>query len=235
MTTSSTFHRSFASGPVLDGAAVLWTGRTEGDLAVPPGCAQDAALDRLAGLAGRPVSWLHQVHGAGVVVVAPDRGGCGRGEDGDALVTAGAEALAVMTADCAPVALISPEGVIAAVHAGWRGLVAGVIQSTVATMRSLGAVHVEAALGPCIHAECYEFGDPQLAEVAARFGPQVRSGTATGRPALDLPMAVRAALDEAGAALVHDDGRCTACSADRFFSHRARKEHQRQAMVVWKP
>ena len=234
MTTSSTFHRSSASGPVLDGAAVLWTGRTEGDLAVVPDHGGEAARRRLAALAGRPVAWLHQVHGADVVVVTPDDPSSGRGEDGDALVTAGAEALAVMTADCAPVALSSPEGVIAAVHAGWRGLAAGVIQAAAATMRSLGAVRVQAALGPCIHAECYEFQEPQLDEIVNSLGPDVRGETRSGRPALDLPMAVRAAVDEAGATLVHDYGVCTACAADSFFSHRSRGERERQAMVLWK-
>lgn len=236
MTTSSTFHRSSASGPVLDGAAVLWTGRTEGDLAVVPGHGGEAALDRLAGLAGRPVAWVHQVHGAGVTLVSPGQHpGRGRGENGDALVTRGAEALAVMTADCAPVAMSSPEGIIAAVHAGWRGLMAGVIQAAAATMRALGALRVEAALGPCIHAECYEFQNPELDEVVNRFGADVRAETRTGRPALNLPVAVRAALQEADAALVHDVDVCTACAADRFFSHRARGERQRQAMVLWKP
>lgn len=236
MTTSSTFHRSSASGAVLDGAAVWWTGRTEGDLAVVPGHEGEAAVDRLAGLAGgRPLAWLRQVHGAGVVVVSSEPPARGLAGDGDALVTAGSGALAVMTADCAPVALSSAEGVIAAVHAGWRGLVAGVIEAAAAAMRSLGAVRVQAALGPCIHAECYEFQNRQLDQVVHRFGADVRAETRTGLPALDLPAAVRAALDEAGATLVHEVDVCTACAADRFFSHRARGERQRQAMVLWKP
>lgn len=235
MTTTSTSRRSFASGTVLDGGAVLWTGRSEGDLAVPPGDAGEAALARLAGLTSRPVAWLHQVHGAGVVVVTSEEGGPGRGEDGDAMVTSGTRALAVMTADCAPVALASPEGVVAAVHAGWRGLLAGVVQGAVAAMRSLGAVRVQAALGPCIHAECYDFDGPPLDQIADRLGSQVRSESRSGRPALDLPVGVRAALHEAGAVLVHDEDTCTACADDRYFSFRAREERQRQAMVVWKP
>ena len=149
-------------------------------------------------------------------------------------MTSGTTALAVMTADCAPLALTSSEGVIAAVHAGWRGLVAGVVQAAVAVMREQGAGQVEAALGPCIHAECYEFAEAELDQVAARLGAGVRAELPDGRSALDLPAAVRAALEEAGATLAHDVDECTACLGDRYFSHRARNETERQAMVVWK-
>jgi len=218
-------------GPVvLLGAQVRFTGRDDGDLR--PGLASTASS--LATVAGRPVSWLHQVHGRSVVVVSPAHPHLGRGEAGDALVTSGDAALAVMTADCAPVALTSAEGIVAAVHAGWRGLVAGVVQAAVEAMREQGAGEVRAALGPCIHAECYEFGRAELDQVAARLGGGVRAELADGRPALDLPAAVGAALKEAGATLVHDVDECTACLGDRYFSHRARGERQRQAMVVWK-
>jgi len=168
------------------------------------------------------------------VVVAEGRSGRGCGEDGDALVTTGAMALAVTTADCAPIALGSPEGVIGAVHAGWRGLAAGVVDAAVSAMRAMGASRVEAALGPCIHAECYEFGLADLDAVCHRLGSGVRATTSAGRPAFDLPAAVHAAVDQAHSTLVHDAEVCTACSAEQYFSHRARGERQRQAMVVWK-
>lgn len=168
-----------------------------------------------------------------VVVEAP---GQGRGQEGDALVTtAPGAALAIFTADCAPVALASPEGVVGAAHAGWSGVAAGVIERTVEAMRSLGATRVAAALGPCIHAECYEFGAQALDAVVAILGEPVRGTTAAGAPAFDLPAAVRVALGRAGAQLVHDEDVCTACAADRYFSHRARGEPERQAMVVWAP
>ncbi len=168
------------------------------------------------------------------------RPGEGRGEEADALVSdhPGA-ALAVLSADCAPVALASPEGVVGAAHAGWAGLTLGVLEATVEAMRSRGAERVEAALGPCIHPECYPFGPAELDRVAARLGDTVRGVDRTGAPALDLPAAVRAALARAGVHLVHDEGTCTACALDghgrpRYFSHRARGEPQRQAMVVWR-
>ena len=72
----------------------------------------------------------------------------------------------------------------------------------------------------------------QLDRVADRLGPGVRSRTSAGAPALDVPAAVRAALDAAGVPLAEDAGVCTACSADHW-SHRARGERERQALVAW--
>ncbi len=211
-----------------------WTGRPEGDLgpiATGDGPANGELERRRRALVDRPWSWVTQVHGAGVVVVRrPDQGG--RGE-ADALVSDHpGVCLAVFTADCAPIALASPEGIIGAVHAGWRGLMSGVVGSAVETMQTLGASRIEAALGPCIHAECYEFSPGDLEPVAARLGPEVRASTATGRPALDLPEAVRASLRAAGVDLVADEDVCTACSPVHF-SYRARGERQRMALVVW--
>jgi polyphenol oxidase len=179
-----------------------------------------------------PWTWLRQVHGDTVVTVTSP--GAGAGTKADASVTAGAGcALAVLTADCAPVALLSPEGVVAAVHAGWRGLQSGVLQRAVETARGLGATDLRAVLGPCIHAECYEFGPADLDAVAARLGDGVRAVTDEGKPALDVPTAVAAALKQAGVTQVDDVHVCTACGDD-YFSWRARGELARQAMVVWR-
>lgn len=221
----------------LSSARVAFTGRAEGDMGhggdpvrrVRP----DVAARRRA-VVDLPWTWLHQVHGAGVVRVT--RPGDHAGTKADAAVTAEAGcALAVLTADCAPVALASREGVIGVAHAGWRGVHAGVLEATVAHMRALGATTVHALVGPCIRPECYEFGGAELDEVAARLGAGVRATTTAGMPALDLPAAVRSALRRAGvnAADVDDVGTCTACSPDHF-SWRARKEQQRQAAVVWR-
>ena len=158
------------------------------------------------------------------------------GVDADAAVTAVPGAvLAVHTADCAPIALVSPEGVVGAVHAGWRGLAAGVIEAAVDAMRALGAETIEATLGPCIGPECYEFGADDLDAVAAELGDVVRGATADGRPALDLRAGVAAALGRAGVELAGGtvgDVACTACSGEHY-SHRARGETGRQAVLVW--
>ena len=179
-----------------------------------------------------PWTWLRQVHGDTVVTVAGP--GAGAGTKADAAVTREpGSALAVLTADCAPIALLSPEGVLAVVHAGWRGLLAGVVERAVQTARSLGATELRALLGPCIHAECYQFGPGDLDAVAGRFGGSVRSVTADGQAALDIPAAVRTALRGTGVDTVDDVDVCTACSDDHF-SWRARGEVARQALVVWR-
>jgi YfiH family protein len=213
-------------------AEVRFTGRADGDMADPSGCDPVVAARRRA-VISRPWTWLRQVHGAGVVRVA--RPGECAGQAADAAVSAvPGVALAILTADCGPVALFSPNGVIGAAHAGWRGLRAGVIEAAVAGMRDLGAGSVSAALGPCIHPECYQFGEPELNELVGYFGPEVRARDRDGAAAFDLPAAVRIALARAGAELVWDAGICTACSGGGW-SWRARREPQRQAMVVWLP
>ncbi|MCU1353583.1 MAG: hypothetical protein JWM05_2792, partial [Acidimicrobiales bacterium] len=152
--------------------------------------------------------------------------------EADAAVTAApGVALAVHTADCGPVALVA-DGVIGVVHAGWRGLAAGVVDAAVAAMRELGAGEVRAELGPCIRARCYEFGASDLETVVAACGEHVRSETAWGTPGLDLAAGIEHALAAAGVAPVADVGVCTACSP-RHWSHRARGDRGRQAVVAW--
>lgn len=227
----------------------MWTTVERGDLR-PAGESRGSAegLVSLAldiartgpGTGPRELAWLTQVHGRTVLAVSPtDPAGDREAPEarhvgtGDALAaTDPSVALAVLTADCAPVALGSPEGVFAAVHVGWRGLLAGVVEAAVGRMRELGAGEVAAAVGPCVHAGCYEFADAELDRVSAAYGEGVRARTASGRPALDLPVAVGAALDAAGAGRVPGVDTCTACGGG-YFSHRARRERGRQAMVVW--
>jgi len=193
----------------------------------------------------REVRWVDQVHGSTVVIAAtgpgarrspaePHRRLVSRGAgSGDALVSsAPAVAVAVLTADCAAIALGSPEGVFAAVHAGWRGLVGGVVEAAVGAMRGLGATVVVGALGPCIHPGCYEFSEDDLATVAGVYGERVRGRTGGGRPALDVPATVSAALAAGGAAEAPGIDACTACTGG-YFSHRARAERGRQALIVW--
>jgi YfiH family protein len=175
---------------------------------------------------------LHQVHGAEVVIVG--RPGEHAGAEADAAVTRCPGAvLVVRTADCAPVALESA-AVVGIAHAGWRGLVGGVVERTVDAMRAEGADALTARIGPCIAPPAYEFGAEDLDVVAARCGDGVRASTAAGGSALDLVAGVRAALEGCGVVLT-DAGRppCTATLADTYFSHRARREAGRQASFVW--
>ncbi len=183
---------------------------------------------------------LRQVHGAEIRVVRHPGTGtpgdddpAGRFPEGDGLVSdSPSVGLVVLTADCASIALGSDEGVFAAVHAGWRGLLGGVVEAAANAMRGLGATTVRGAMGPTIHAECYPFSAVDLDSVASRYGDGVRSVTATGQAALDLPATVAAAFHRADVVGVAGLDVCTSCD-DRYFSHRGRAEVERQALVVW--
>ncbi len=172
--------------------------------------------------------WLRQVHGREVVTVeaAPDVP-----PEADAAVTGRAGlALVVLTADCAPVALVAPDA-IGVVHAGWPGLEQGVIGAAVEALRALSPGPVRAVLGPCVHPGRYEFGADLLARLVAELGPEVAGRTDAGTPALDIPTAVRISLARAGVDDLDDVGVCTATSPDHF-SHRRDGVTGRQAVVV---
>lgn len=180
------------------------------------------------------------MHGSQVEVVTPDDepgtvDGV-RGRDGDGLVTtATGVVLAVQSADCVPVALWSDEGgVIAVAHAGWRGLEAGIVEATAATMRRLGAGAVHAVIGPHLGVGHNEFGAEDLDRLADRFGPAVRGTTISGRPAFDIDAALARVVEQADLDVEGWDRRCTATDPGRWFSHRARRDPQRMATVIWR-
>lgn len=209
---------------------VLTSARADGDFHRErvPLPVLDARRRRLVDL---PWTMPNEVHGTDVVVV--ERPGGGDGIDADAAVTALTDAvIGIWVGDCAPVALMGAE-VVGGVHVGWRGLEAGVLERAVAAARHLDRGPLEAVLGPCIHACCYEFGDDDLERLVGRFGPAVEGTTRTGRRALDVPAAVAVALDRLGVPLA-DRSECTGCHADRYFSHRCRGEAERHVLAVWR-
>lgn len=224
----------------VPGATVhlVFTDTSDGDLAVD--LPDDELRDRRVRIAPGEWTWLRQVHGAEVVEV--HRPGDRAGSEADAAVTSVPGAvLAVHTADCAGVLLWDEGGapggdgpLVAAVHAGWRGLDTGVLQAAVATMRDRGARDLRWALGPCISPAAYEFGEEELSRLVERYGEVVRSTTGDGRPALDLRAGVAAALAEAGvmADVPGADVPCTATGGS-WFSWRARRDRGRQAAVIW--
>jgi YfiH family protein len=189
----------------------------------------------LGGRAADPAVWtcLHQVHGATVHAVdGPREGGRPNGTPpADAVVTSDPEAvLAILTADCGPVALVAP-GASGAVHAGWRGVAAGVLEAAAARVRERAQGPVRAVIGPCVRPCCYEFSPADLEPIAARLGTEVLGRTSTGGPALDLPRAITIALRASEVSEVTDLGICTACSADHF-SHRRDGRTGLQAMLL---
>jgi YfiH family protein len=181
--------------------------------------------------AGAPLVVATQVHGARAVRVDPEHREPG---EADALVTTSPDvAVAVYVADCVPVLLADAQArVVAAVHVGRAGLVAGVLQSAVAAMVAAGAdpSRLRAAAGPSIAGASYEVPAAMRDEVAAVV-PATAATTAWGTPALDLPAGVVAVLRELGVADVHVDGRDT-FRDPALFSHRRSAGTGRFAGVV---
>lgn len=197
---------------------------------------RDAALARLAAVAGaRPVR-MRQVHGDRVVVVTralldAEPPTC------DALATAvPGVALLARAADCVPVLLADAEaGLIAAVHAGRQGLAAGVVSAAVARLRALGAGlgagDLRAWVGPHVCGECYEVPAEMRAEVAAVV-PEAYATSRWGTPALDLGAGVSAQLVAAGVAEVAVR-RCTLTDRAWPSYRRDGAAASRFAGVIW--
>ena len=206
----------------------VFTDRTDGDFSIH---SDPSALQRnRRGVIDRPWTWLHQVHGSRVVEVT--EAGQWAGSEADGAVTRAPLApLAVMTADCAPVVLIAEQG-FAVVHAGWRGLVAGIVEEAARKLGELNAAApIGSLVGPCINAAAYEFSEADLSRAADRLGSAVRSETRWGTPALDVPAAVGVACERAGWPPPPIPPACT--SDERWFSHRSRAEPGRQVAVAW--
>lgn len=234
---------------LLPGAHVLFTSRTSGNLSSRSGEGREHAHDARdalrARLGLRSLEHSLQVHGTNVRVIgascADPSGGdgedVGEAREADGHASAAAEVgLVALSADCLPVALASGR-TVAMLHAGWRGLAAGVLEEGVAVLRSLardsegpreGAVggdgEIVAAIGPGAGVCCYEVGE----EVHAAFGGGHRVGSR-----IDLKALARERLLAAGAREVLDAGTCTICD-ERFFSHRREGARAgRQAGVAW--
>jgi YfiH family protein len=189
---------------------------------------RDALWSAVGHAAAAPVL-AEQVHGAEAAVVGAadaECGWCNRGRAvprTDALVTREPGiAPAILVADCAPVALVAPGGVLGVAHAGWRGLAGGVLEATLRQMAELGAGpagQYQAVIGPCIRGCCYEVGE----EVWSRFPDRclTPSGEAHTRR-LDMMAAVVDRLLAVGlpAGQIRSLGLCTSCHPELFFSHR---------------
>jgi polyphenol oxidase len=167
---------------------------------------------------------VYQIHSASAVVANGPWPGAPPQADAVASATPGV-VCAALAADCAPILLADPEArVVAAVHAGWRGALSGVVEAAVAKMVELGAERgrLVAAIGPCIGPQSYEVGlefvDRFTAEDAAHarfFGPG-----APGKAMFDLPAFVLHRLAQAGVGTAAWIGRDTAAEPDLFFSNR---------------
>jgi YfiH family protein len=186
---------------------------------------------------GQTVSaWLN--HGRRVARVDSRQMGTAL-RDTDGLVTATpGVVLSMRFADCVPVLFHdAARDVIAIAHAGWPGIVAGVLGATVRALRAEFDCHpndVWAGIGPAIRVECYQFGHGLAQQIvdACPPGAQVLSRYPDRTWHLDLIAAVKSQLAAAGVTQIEDSGICTACHTGEWFSHRVEKKTGRFGVVI---
>lgn len=188
-------------------------------------------LFQAAALPAEP-RWLNQVHGTVVVDAAQTTNGA---EADASFTTQGNTVCAIMTADCLPVLFCDDAGaVVAAAHAGWRGLVSGVLENTVRAL-PVAPSSLMAWLGPAIGPNAFEVG----AEVRDAFVQREASaavafrGAADGKFFADLFALARRRLAAAGVSRIYGGGVCTHSDPLRFFSHRRDSRCGRMATLVW--
>ena|ERR1700722_4411986 len=227
------------------GGLATFTGRAQGNMSSVGGDGAEHGLEAREclreTLGVQRLVRGYQVHGTVVGRIFADGGRPGLGgsafededsanqptfeADGHVLAAPGLAAM-VLTADCIPVVL-GAQGAVAALHAGWRGLVAGVLEEGLRALREVGGRgDAVAVVGPCAGACCYEVGE----EVHAAFAGAHRDGRL-----IDLRAIAHERLLEAGVAQVLDLEACTICD-ERFFSHRREGSRAgRQAGLAWIP
>jgi YfiH family protein len=246
----------FVTAAPLEGIAHGFFGRrggvSSGDLATLNcglGSGDDPALiaenrRRVANavLPGAALTGLYQIHGNRCVVIDDASDLAGRPE-ADALATrTPGILLGILTADCVPVLFADREaGVVAAAHAGWKGAIAGVTDSTLVAMESLGATraNIAAAIGPCIGRASYEVDDGFVATFVAD-DPANERFFAAGRPGhamFDIAAYVAARLAAAGLTRIAIGGQDTYAEADDYFSyrracHKSENSYGRQLSVI---
>ena len=225
----------------IAGATAVFTGRLGGHSAAPwdsfnladhvgddPGAVMSNRLELAAEIGLSGLVGMEQVHGADVVRVGavPSEGPpIGRGPACDGLTTGITNlGLMALAADCVPLAIAGPQAV-AAVHAGWRGIAAGVVGNAVEAVAASDGGPIEAAVGPSARACCYEVG----VEVMDALGVEASAGTGT----IDLQEQVTTRLRALGVEIVGTVDRCTICDP-ALFSHRAGgPQTGRQGVIAW--
>ena len=182
---------------------------------------------------GLPVAYLNQIHST-IVVNAADA--LGNTPDADASVdNTGKAACAAMTADCLPVLFCDKAGtVVAAAHAGWRGLAGGVLQNTIAAM-NVAPVEIMAYLGPAIGADAFEVGQDvfdafcvPMSEAADAF-----EDIGGGKYLADIYALARLVLRREGVNMIYGGTHCTVLERDTFFSYRRDGITGRMASLIW--
>jgi YfiH family protein len=195
-----------------------------------------ANRERLAASLPSEPRWLKQVHGARVVDAesvsdTPDADASTAREPGTVC--------AIMIADCLPVLFTDTSGsVVAAAHAGWRGLADGVIDNTVAAMTARGAQPGDllAYIGPGIGPDAFEVGDDVYQAYTARDAGAAAAFKrhAPGKWVADLPLLARRALARCGVTRVYGGDLCTYSDPQRFYSYRRDRVTGRMGALIWR-
>jgi YfiH family protein len=192
---------------------------------------------------GATLLTLYQIHSGNAVTVTMPWN-IGESPHADAMVTnLPGIALGILTADCTPVLFADPQAkVIGAAHAGWKGALGGVTDSTIAAMEALGAKRnrIAAAIGPCISQTNYEVGSDFRGRFLESDPAFVRFFVPSDRPEhfrFDLEGFVAQRLDAAGLASIERLSTCTYAAEDDFFSfrratHRGEKDYGRQVSAI---
>ena len=193
-----------------------------GDLALDAGIALRSLVP------GLRIAHCHQVHGPDVHYVSAD----GREAAGDPMCDAlwtdqNDVALAIKVADCLPVSLIDPRGVIANIHSGWRGAVQNITAATV-DAAPLDRAQTIAFLGPSIRVCCFEVGEEVAAQFDARFVDRERGP----KPHVDIAAFTANVLRGRGIEQIVDTNLCTRCAGSIFHSYRREKGSGRNLAIV---
>jgi YfiH family protein len=213
--------------PAHPSVRALVTTRPFGDMSLAESKARLRAL-----LPAEP-AWLRQVHGTSIIDAAAKM--TEKPQADGAVAHGGGAVCAVMAADCMPVLLADQDGtVVAAAHAGWRGLCAGVIEAALDAMH-LPPESVLAWLGPAIGPRVYEVGAEVREAFVSRDAAAVAAFTPT-RPdhwLLDLYMIAEQRLRRRGVSRIHGGGFCTYSDPQRFYSFRRDRTAERMAALIW--
>ncbi|MDP1977894.1 peptidoglycan editing factor PgeF [Undibacterium sp.] len=232
---TTTRHGGFSNGPY--GEAAGSAGLNLGDHVNDNPVAVKHNRDKLNLLLPSDVIFLSQVHG-NIILDAAD---LAAGNIGDAVLsTQVGQVCAVLTADCLPVLFTDVSGkVVAAAHAGWRGLASGVLQNTVTAMRAKGAQEIIAWLGPAIGPQEFEVGRDvldvfaaQVPDVQAYFEAEA-SQDGSEKYLADLYGLARKLLNDVGLSQVAGGDRCTVTEVAEFYSYRRDRVTGRMASLIW--
>ncbi|HET9775093.1 MAG TPA: polyphenol oxidase family protein [Gemmatimonadaceae bacterium] len=188
------------------------------------------AVQREISDVARRLASIRQVHGTRILVHTGGWEGWLRGEEADGhIASERGIALAVGVADCVPVFIAHPSGIVALLHSGWRGTAAHITTEAISALARYGLPPDELAihLGPAICGRCYE--------VSAEVREQLTGQPATRAGNVDLRSLIAEHATEMGVQKITVSSSCTRCDNDRFFSHRAGDPGRQIAVIAARP